>query len=61
MFCSKTECLVINAFNGELLVSIDEKIFGLKELTRNEKFSKELDEPIVVKKKKKYIPPMTHL
>lgn len=58
-FVPKTECLVINAFNGELLVLIDEKIFELKELTRNEKFSKELDEPIVVKKKKKYIPPIT--
>ena len=59
-FVPKTECLVINAFNGELLVLIDEKIFELKELTRNEKFSKELDEPIVVKEKKKYIPPITH-
>ena len=59
-FIPKTECLVINAFNGELLVSIDEQIFELKELTRNEKFSKELDEPVEVKEKKKYIPPMTH-
>ena len=59
-FIPKTECLVINAFNGELLVSIDEQILELKELTRNERFSKELDEPIEVKEKKKYIPPMTH-
>ena len=59
-FIPKTECLVINAFNGELLVSIDEQILELKELTRNERFSKELDEPVEVKEKKKYIPPMTH-
>ena len=59
-FMPKTECLVINAFNGELLVSIDEQILELKELARNERFSKELDEPVKVKEKKKYIPPMTH-
>ena len=59
-FIPKTECLVIKAFNGELLVSIDEQILELKELTRNERFSKELDEPVEVKEKKKYIPPMTH-
>ena len=59
-FMPKTECLVIKAFNGELLVSIDEQILELKELTRNEIFSKELDEPIEIKEKKKYIPPMTH-
>ena len=54
-FIPKTECLVIKAFNGELLVSIDEQILELKELTRNERFSKELDEPVEVKEKKKYI------
>ena len=59
-FMPKTECLVIKAFNGELLVSIDEQILELKELIRNEIFSKELDEPIEIKEKKKYIPPMTH-
>ena len=32
----------------------------LKELSRNERFSKEFDEVIEVKEKKKYIPPMTH-
>ena len=40
----KTECLVIKAFNGDLLVSIDEKIYELKELSRNERFSKKFDE-----------------
>ena len=59
-FIPKTECLVIKAFNGELLVTIDEQVFELKELYRNERFSKEFDEVIEVKEKKKYIPPMSH-
>lgn len=59
-FLPKTECLVIKAYNGELLVTIDEQVYELKELSRNERFSKEFDEIIEVKEKKKYIPPMTH-
>ena len=59
-FTPKTECLVIKAFNGELLVTIYEQILELKELTRNEKFSKEFDNITEVKESKKYIPPMTH-
>ena len=59
-FLPKTECLVIKAFNGDLLVTIDEQVFELKELSRNERFSKEFDDIIEVKEKKKYIPPMTH-
>ena len=54
-FIPKTECLVIKAFNGELLVTIDEQVFELKELSRNQKFSKEFDEVIETKEKKKYI------
>lgn len=61
-FKPKTECLVINAFDGSLLVSIDEKVYELKELQRNKSISKDFDNitelPIV--EKKKYIPPMTH-
>ena len=62
-FLPKTECLVINAFNGDLLVTIDEKVYELKELERNKKVSLEFDEVksvIAVKEKKKYIPPMSH-
>ena len=59
-FSPKTECLIIKAFNGELLVSIDEQVLELKELSRNERFSKEFDETIEEKEKKKYIPPMSH-
>lgn len=60
-FMPKTECLVIKAYNGDLLVTIDEKVYELKELNRNEKTSKEFDEITEVpKEKKKYIPPMSH-
>ena len=59
-FMPKTECLVIKAFNGDLLVTIDEQVLELKELSRNEKFSKNFDEVVEIKEKKKYIPPMTH-
>ena len=59
-FTPKTECLVIKAFNNELLVTIDEQVLELKELSRNERFSKEFDEAIETKERKKYIPPMTH-
>ena len=59
-FMPKTECLVIKAFNGELLITIDEQILELKELNRNERFSKEFNEKDEVKGRTKYIPPMTH-
>ncbi len=42
-FTPKTECLVIKAFDGELLVTIDEKVYNLKKLSRNEKYSKQFD------------------
>lgn len=59
-FMPKTECLVIKAFNGELLITIDEQILELKELNRNKRFSKEFNEKDEVKERTKYIPPMTH-
>ena len=59
-FMPKTEVLVINTFNGDLLVTIDEQVLELKELSRNERFSKEFDEIVEVKENKKYIPPMSH-
>lgn len=59
-FMPKTEVLVIKAFNGELLVTVDENVYELRELVRNAKFSKEFDEIVEIKERKKYIPPMTH-
>ena len=48
-FKPKTEVLVIKAFDRQLLVSIDEAIYELRELSRNERFSKEFDEEVVVR------------
>ena len=59
-FSPRTECLVIKTFNGELLVTIDEQVLELKELSRNERFSKEFNEVTEAKEKEKYIPPMSH-
>ena len=59
-FLPKTECLVIKAFNGDLLVTIDEKVYELRKLQRNTLTSKEFDEIVQVKERKKHIPPMTH-
>ena len=60
-FRAKTECLVIKAFNEELYVTIDEKIYELRKLETHQKTSKEFDaeQPQIVEKKK-YVPPMSH-
>lgn len=60
-FKPKTECLVIKAFDGQLLVTIDDKIFELKQLESHKKYSENFDViPLPTKEKKKYIPPMDH-
>ena len=60
-FRAKTECLVIKAFDGELYVTIDEKIYELRKLDSHQKYSKEFDaEPIKIVENKKYVPKMTH-
>lgn len=59
-FSSKTECLVIKAFNGDLLVAIDEQVLELRELSRNEMFSNNFDNVVEKVEKAKYIPTMSH-
>ena len=60
-FSPKTECLVIKSFNGNLLVAIDEQVMELKELNRNEKFSKEFNEKKRTEPKSKgHVPSMQH-
>jgi len=59
-FMPKTEVLVIKSFNNELLVSVDEQILELKELTRNERFSTEFDAVPKIKETIKHIPPYSH-
>lgn len=60
-FMPKTECLVIKAFNGDLLVTIDNKVYNLKKLSRNEKYSKQLDVIEEKIEKKKSFNPKTNL
>lgn len=60
-FKPKTECLVIKAFDGNLFVTIDEKIYEMRKLESHKKFSEEFDiEPQQVTPKVIYIPPMSH-
>lgn len=59
-FTPKTECLVIKAYNGDLLVSIDEQILELKKLNRNKKYSENFNEINNVPKSKAHIPDMKH-
>ena len=59
-FKPKTECLVIKSYNGELLVSIDEKVFELRELARNKRFSESFNEVDNTPKSKTHIPDMRH-
>lgn len=60
-FLPKTEVLVIKAFDNTLLVSIDEKIYELKGLNRNKKYSSNFDEEIVPEEVKcENLPEMTN-
>lgn len=61
-FLPHTQCLVIEAFDGSLLVSIDDKVYQLKELKTHKEVSLNLNEVIDknIKQKRVYIPPMSH-
>ena len=60
-FLPKTECLVIETFDKQLFVTIDEEIYNLKKLSRNERFSENFDTDTQDKKERKvYRPPMSH-
>ena len=59
-FKPKTECLVIKAYNDNLLVSIDERVFELRELVRNKSFSECFNEVDNTPKSKAHVPDMRH-
>lgn len=61
-FSKGTEVLVIQAFNGNQFVTINEQVYHTRRLEAHELLSKEFDElPSKEKKiKRKYIPPMSH-
>ena len=53
-----TECLVIEAFDKNIYISIKDQIYAAEHIKDHEEFSREFDEPVPEKKKKpKYIPP----
>lgn len=63
-FKAKTKCMVIEAFDGNLYLSIKDQVYGLEKIEKHEKVSKEFDMTIksieVVNKSKAHIPPMSH-
>lgn len=60
-YMPKTESLVIETFDGDLLVSIEDKVYDLKKVEKHERVSNTFDEKEdVIKEPKKYIPPMNH-
>lgn len=61
-FKPRTECLVIEAFDGSLMVTIDETVYQLKELKKHKEVSLSMNESINTSSTNKriYIPPMSH-
>ena len=61
-FAGKTNCMVIETFDGQLLTNIDDNLYLMEEVAEHELVSKEFDAPkeALKKEKKKYIPPMDH-
>lgn len=60
-YMPKTEGLIIEAFDGDLLVSIENKVFNLRKVEKHVRVSNTFDEiEVVTKEQEKYIPPMNH-
>ena len=59
-FRKGTPGLVIQTFDKRLFVTVEEKVYLLKELPEHKETSPEFDESIDKKIKPAYIPPMTH-
>ena len=61
-FAGKTNCMVIETFDGQLLANIADNLYLMEEVAEHELVSKEFDTPQEApkKEKKKYIPPMDH-
>lgn len=59
-FGKGTKCMVIEAFDKSLYVTIEDNIFALEEIPEVQTYSKNFDEVLPTKPKKIYIPRMTH-
>lgn len=61
-FKNKSDCMVIEAFDGRQYVNILDRIYLMELIPDYEEYSKNFDfnKQTKIKKKKQYIPPMTH-
>lgn len=61
-FKNKTKALVIRTLDDQMIISVDDKLYELRELIKHKQASIDFDEPdeVIVKPKKVYIPPMSH-
>ena len=59
-FRNGTECLVIQTLDKRLFVTVDEKVYLLKELPERKENSPEFDDFVKSSPKQTYVPPMTH-
>ncbi len=59
-FHKGTECLFIKAFDNKYYITVNENVFEARKLQTHKLISKDFDEPVEIKTKKSYIPPMTH-
>ena len=59
-FRKGTEALVIQTFDNRLFVTVEEKVYILKELPEHKEKSESFDEPVVIVQKQHYVPSMTH-
>ena len=61
LFASKTKCLMIEAFDGMLYMTVGDEVFLAQKVEERQKYSKNFDEiPKENKVREKYVPPMTH-
>ena len=59
-FGKGTKCMVIEAFDKSLYVTIEDNIFALEEIPEVQTYSENFDEVLPTKPKKIYIPRITH-
>lgn len=59
-FGKGTKCMIIEAFDKSLYVTVEDSIFSLEEIPEVQAYSQNFDEILPVKPKKIYIPRMTH-
>jgi hypothetical protein len=59
-FHNKTSCIVIQAFDGNIFASINDKVYALDEIPMHEVVSRNFSYSVPLEPKKRYVPPMGH-